>query len=134
MLKLNLRRGFWIKLAMLIAGMGCVTAALASATSLTLSGIQTTVGASITTISALLEDVALITGIGFIMASFFKFHAHKQNPTQVPLSQGVALLVIGAGLAIFPHLLDTTSKGVFGTSIEKVGGTAITSVISGGKS
>ncbi|MCX7121375.1 MAG: type IV secretion protein IcmD [Gammaproteobacteria bacterium] len=129
MLKLNLRKGFWLRLIILIAGMACVTAASAAATGVTLSGIQTQVGKSISTISALLEDISLITGIGFIMASFFKFHAHKNNPTQVPISQGIVLLVIGAGLAVFPHLLNTTSQGVFGTNIEKVGGTAITGII-----
>jgi len=60
----------------------------------------------------------LIAGIGFIMASFFKFHQHKLNPTQVPMSQGITLLLIGAGLAVFPHLFGTATQAVFGTKIK----------------
>jgi intracellular multiplication protein IcmD len=78
----------------------------------------------------MLEDVALICGVGFILASFFKFHQHKLNPTQVPMSQGVTLLVIGAGLSVFPHLLNTASSGVFGASVAKLGSGGIGSIIS----
>ena len=75
----------------------------------------------------------MIAGIGFIMASFFKFHQHKLNPTQVPLSQGITLLLIGAGLAVFPTLLPTATHAVFGSSadIAKIGGGQIGGLIGG---
>ena len=95
----------------------------AAATSVTITSITKNVGSSVSQIAGLLEDIALITGVGFILASFFKFHQHKLNPTQVPLSQGITLIVIGAGLAVFPTLLTTATKGVFATGVS-TGGTA----------
>lgn len=68
----------------------------------------------------IMQSVALVAGIGFIMVSFFKFHQHKQNPTQVPLSQGLAMLVIGAGLVLFPTLIPTAESVITGST----GGTA----------
>ncbi len=53
------------------------------------------------------------------------------QPQQVPLSQGVALLLVGAGLAVFPHLLDTATQAVFSTNVQKASGGAISGIISG---
>lgn len=123
-----LRWGFVLRLVVIFGGIFCATEAMA-VTQLTISQIQTHVGKGIESISVVMEDIALVAGIGFIFASFFKFHQHKMNPTQVPLSQGVTLLVIGAALAVFPHLLSTASQGVFGTNVGKVGATTITTII-----
>ena len=104
---------------------------------LSLSDIESTVGGSVLTIATLMTDVALISGVGFIMASFFKFHQHKLNPTQVPMSQGLTLLLIGAGLCVFPSLIPTASDSVFGTSnasMAQVGGTGIASLLTSGSS
>lgn len=96
---------------------------------LTLATINTNITAGIGNIVSIMQDVALVAGIGFIFGAFFKFHQHKMNPTQVPLSHGITLLVIGAALAIFPHLLNTASEGVFGETIAKAGSTAIKGVV-----
>ena len=101
---------------------------------LTLSNIENTVGDSVVTIAMLMTDVALISGVGFIMASFFKFHQHKLNPTQVPMSQGLTLLLIGAGLCVFPSLIPTASDSVFGGNapMAEVHGTGIAALLTGG--
>jgi hypothetical protein len=44
-------------------------------------------------ITTLLVDISLVAGVGFIVAGFFKFHQHKQNPQQVHISQEVLLLL-----------------------------------------
>lgn len=126
--KLLMRHSFClVRLSVVITGMFFADAASA----VTIQTISTNVDSGISSLAKVLQDVALITGIGFILASFFKFHQHKLNPQQVPMSQGVTLLVIGAGLAVFPHLLSTATQGVFGTTTVKVGGTAIKSTIGG---
>ena len=81
----------------------------------TISEIATNTGKSMGNIASLLEDVSLIAGIGFIMASFFKFHQHKLNPQQVPISQGITLLLVGGGLTIFPALLPVGGKAIVGS-------------------
>ena len=106
-----------------------------AATGLYLSSIQSNLGSSVSQLAIILQDISLVAGIGFVMASFFKFHQHKLNPTQVPISQGITLLLIGAGLLLFPLLLPTATKAAFGTTaISKTTGGNITSLISGGGS
>jgi len=122
--------GIALRLLMIVVGILCATQVMA-ATDLTLSAIQKNVSTGISSVVAIMQDIALVAGIGFIFASFFKFHQHKLNPQQIPLSQGVTLLVIGAGLAVFPHLLSTTTEGVFGQDVTKLGGSAIKTVVGG---
>lgn len=80
----------------------------------TIGAIKTQVAGSIKDLMSILQDVAMVTGVGFVIAAFFKFHQHKMQPTQIPLSQGVTLLLVGAGLTVFPSLLGTTTKSAFG--------------------
>ncbi len=96
-----------------------------------LTSIASNIDKSVSSLATVLTDISLIAGIGFIMASFFKFHQHKLNPTQTPMSQGLTLLLIGAGLTLFPTILPTASHAVFGSdvSIAKVGGSGISSLI-----
>ena len=104
------------------------------AAGVTISAIATNTGNSMANLAGLLEDVSLITGIGFIMASFFKFHQHKLNPQQVPISQGIVLLLVGGGLTIFPALLPVGGKALagsgasFGTLTDITGSALLTSL------
>lgn len=124
--------------ALLIAsalGLMALSSAMATPSGgITLTNLGTNIDSSVGQLARVLSDVALIAGIGFVMASFFKFHQHKLNPQQVPLSQGVTLILIGAGLMLFPTMLPTASKAVFGSTatIAKVGGSQIHSIIGGG--
>ena len=95
------------------------------------SNVTTTMGST----ARILQSVALLSGIGFIMVSFFKFHQHKLNPTQTPLSQGLAMLVIGAGLVLFPTLIPTAESVISGTTsgTAKISGTTIGGLIGTGK-
>jgi intracellular multiplication protein IcmD len=80
-----------------------------------LSVIASSVGKTIYNLSTVLVDVSIISGVGFVMASFFKFHQHKQNPQQVQMSQGVSLLLIGCGLTLVPLLIPTGAVAVLGS-------------------
>lgn len=98
-----------------------------------LSELASNVGTTVTELGTVLTDISLISGIGFVLASFFKFHQHKLNPTQVPVSQGVTLLLIGAGLVLFPTMLTTGKRAIFGTQAEiaSISGGQISSIIGG---
>ncbi len=106
----------WSLLIAIMAALFYVETGLAVASGIAVSTIATNISKSVGSFVKILEDIALVTGIGFIMASFFKFHQHKLNPTQVPISQGVTLLLIGAALVVFPTLLPTATKAVFGST------------------
>ena len=100
--------------AVLFSGLA-LAAAGATPSAVTVSTIANQVGKSVGHLAVVLTDVSLIAGIGFVMASFFKFHQHKLNPTQVPMSQGITLLMIGAALLLFPTMLPTATNAVFGS-------------------
>lgn len=119
-----------------LAGLGIIFTGVALAgppTPVDLKDIALNIDTTVKHLATVLVDVCLIAGIGFIMAAFFKFHQHKLNPQQIPLSQGITLLLIGAGLTLFPTILPTASNSVFGkdAKIAKVGGGQIHSLISG---
>lgn len=99
-----------------------------------LSSIQGNVATTVTETAKILQDLSLVAGIGFIMASFFKFHQHKLNPTQVPMSQGVTLLAIGGGLTLFPLLIPTAGTTILGNQaqVSQTSGSGISSLIGGG--
>ncbi len=106
------------------------SALAAAPTAISLTSIAGNVDSTVGKLATVLTDVSLIAGIGFIMASFFKFHQHKLNPTQVPISQGITLLLIGAGLTLFPTMLPTATHAIFGSAtIAKTGGGQINSLI-----
>lgn len=122
--------GFCLRAVIVFLGVFASLNVFAGTTQLTLSAINTSFTSGVKNIVVLMQDIATVAGIGFVFSSFFKFHQHKMNPQQVPLSQGVTMLMIGAGLTVFPHLLNTASKAVFGQSIAKVGSASISGVIS----
>ncbi len=110
--------------------------ALADGTYVTLGTVAKSVDGTVGQLATVLVDISLIAGIGFIMASFFKFHQHKQNPQQVQMSQGISLLLIGCGLTLIPLLIPTASVAVLGTNAKtpaKIGGDSIHSLIGSGK-
>lgn len=100
-----------------------------------LTMIAATVASTVANLGTVLVDVAVISGIGFAIAAFFKFHQHKQNPQQIQLSQGVSLLLIGAGLTLIPLLIPTASVSILGSqgaNIAQVNGTDIKKLIGSG--
>ncbi len=97
------------------------------------SAIAANVDSALGGVAKMMQSVGLVAGIGFILASFFKFHQHKLNPQQVPLSQGLTLLVIGAGLVLFPTLIPTATSVITGSTgnTAKLGGSQIKNLIGG---
>ena len=116
------RKGFFLLFVGLL-GVLFANGALA----VTIQTISQHIDSAVGSVSHVLQDVSTITGVGFIIASFFKLHQHKLNPTQVPMSQGITLLLIGAGLSVFPHLLNVVTSGIFGATAVRIG-TGITAI------
>lgn len=116
-----------------VAGLFLVESSMAGNVSegIALSSITANVNSTVSQLSRILTDIALIAGIGFILASLFKFHQHKLNPTQIPISQGVTLLLIGAALTLFVVMLPTAKRAVFGkdAAMAQVGGSQMVDVI-----
>lgn len=115
----------------LVLALSVGSAFAVSGDAVTLSVIQSNIAKSVTETARILQDMSLIAGIGFILSSFFKFHQHKLNPTQVPMSQGLSLLLVGGCLTMFPILIPTAGSTILGAdaSISTVSGTAISKLI-----
>lgn len=123
---------------LVILGAGLLVSGLALAATtgtpdyVAMSTISKSVDGTVSELATVLVDVCLIAGIGFIMASFFKFHQHKQNPQQVQMSQGISLLLIGCGLTLVPLLIPTASVAIMGSkgsTPAQIGGDAIHKLI-----
>lgn len=65
------------------------------------------ISSSLTNIPKMIMGVATIAGLGFAVASIFKFKQHKDAPQQVPLGQPIALLGFGVMLIWLPFLLQS---------------------------
>ena len=91
--------------------------------------VASTVGQTVLSLGTIISDIALVAGIGFLLASFFKFDQHKKNPTQVPVSQPLTLLILGAALCLFPTIMPLVQTAAFGTQAAK--GTVGTATVSG---
>lgn len=127
-----------VGLAAVVAGSFYAGGAMAGTapSAVTLSTIAGSIDDTVGQLATVLVDIALIAGIGFILASFFKFHQHKQNPQQVQMSQGISLLLIGCGLTLIPLLIPTASVAVLGSQAGKpaqIGGSDIHALIGSGK-
>ena len=66
--------------------------------------------------SNLMITVGYLAGIGFTIASIFKFKQHKDNPTQVPIGTPFAMFSVGIILVFLPALFKPAAITVFGTS------------------
>lgn len=122
----------FLSILAVLGGMLFAGAAFAESTYVSIGTISSSVDSTVAQLGTIFTDVALIAGIGFVVAAFFKFHQHKQNPQQVQMSQGISLLLIGCGLTLIPLLVPTASVSVLGAkgaNTAQVGGSAIQSLI-----
>ncbi len=69
-------------------------------------------------IANLLMIVSFISGVGFTLAGILQFKAHKDNPTQIPLSKPFVYLLVGCSLIFMPAIMQTSGQTVFGTTDE----------------
>lgn len=94
----------------------CLGAAPVFADQQTLGTIATTVIGSFEGLAKLITAGAFLAGIGFAMASIFKFKAHKDNPQQIPIGTPIALLFVAAALMFLPTVYGSIGTTIFGTS------------------
>lgn len=73
-------------------------------------------------IGELILAIAFVAGLGFVMASIFKFKQHKDNPTQIPLGTPIALLAVGVALIFLPNIIKPAGATLFGGGAVKGGG------------
>ncbi len=80
-----------------------------------LGKVAATITGSFGGITQLIIGIATVAGLGFGVAAIFKFKQHRDNPTQVPLGQPLALLAIGVMLLWINYLLMASGSTLTGT-------------------
>lgn len=127
----NSKRTLFFVLAVVLGFILSSAAYATTNTYVTLSSIQANIASSVTQVAKILQNLSLASGIGFILSSFFKFHQHKLNPTQVPMSQGLSLLIIGGCLTMFPLLIPLAGTTLLGATaqVSHVSGSGIARLI-----
>jgi intracellular multiplication protein IcmD len=79
-----------------------------------LGGVAKSITDSMGNVAKLITAASYVAGVGFALMGMLKFKAHKDNPTQVSLSQPIVLLAIAAGLVFLPALIKSGGTTIFG--------------------
>ena len=98
--------------AILFLGLGTVGFAAMSG----IGSVAATATGNLSNIAKLITAASYVAGMAFAIGAVIKFKAHKDNPTQVQISQPIALLFIGAALMFIPSVFKTSGHTLFGQS------------------
>ena len=80
--------------------------------------VAVSIQAGLTPLINLVVSSCYFGGAGFCAAAIFKFKAHKDNPTQVPVGTPIMLLFVGITLLFLPSIINLMSNtmGISGTT------------------
>lgn len=88
---------------------------------LTLGGVANEIIQSFSNVAKFITASFYLLGTGFIGSAIFKFRAHKDNPTQIPVGTPIALTFIGAAFLYTPSLFGTAGMTMFGSDADAAG-------------
>jgi intracellular multiplication protein IcmD len=89
--------------------------------------VAQTVINSLGPVAQVISAISYLAGFGFTIASFFKLKQHKDNPQQIPVTNGLAMLAIGASLIFAPSVFQMVGATLF-ENPETAGVSGITTV------
>jgi intracellular multiplication protein IcmD len=120
------KKFFWLLIGAIVC---CCVGSVVFAVTLKGSGIggvaeQAT--KSLKGIALLVTAGSYVAGMGFAVGAIAKFKAHKDNPTQVPISMPIALLFVAAALIFIPSVFKTVGGTLYGASGQVAGVSGIT--------
>jgi len=78
-------------------------------------------------IAQLITAGSYVAGMAFGVAAVTAFKAHKDNPTQSPISKPIALLFISAALLFIPSVFTSTGATLFGGEGQTAGVSGVVS-------
>ena len=101
-----------------IIGMFLLCGAAYADGNVSLGDIALNIMKSFKNLGQLMLAVAYLSGFGFVISSIFKFKQHKDNPTQIPVSTPLALLMVGIVLIFLPGIIRPSGVTIFGTDTD----------------
>lgn len=113
-----------------VSGAAIAAAGIAHAQSTDLKGIATGLTGQLGPVADILGIVAFVVGLAIGIGGILKFNAHSKNPQQVPLSQGMWGVGIGAALIALPILMGASINTIFGSGADTVSATGTLQSIS----
>ncbi len=69
-------------------------------------------------IAQLITAGSYVAGMGFAVAAVTGFKAHKDNPTQSPISKPIALLFVAAALLFIPSVFSSAGGTLFDSGVQ----------------
>ncbi len=108
----------------LVGAILCLCAEAVFAAGSGIGSVAQNVTGNLANIAKLITAGAYVAGFGFAVGAVVKFKAHKDNPTQIPISMPIALLFVAAALIFIPSVFKSTGVTLFGTTsgVGKVSG------------
>jgi intracellular multiplication protein IcmD len=97
----------------------CVGSAFAAPSGI--GAVASNVTGNLLNVAKLITAGAYVAGFGFAVGAIVKFKAHKDNPTQIPISMPIALLFVAAALIFIPSVFKSTGGTMFGTGQSGIG-------------
>ena len=88
-------------------------------TGLDLGTVAGNITGSMQSLAKLISAMSYVLGMGFAVGAVFKFKAHKDNPTQIPVGTPIALIFIAAVLIFLPSIFDVAGSTLFGSGAQK---------------
>ncbi len=92
-----------------------------------IGSVAAQVTSNVANLAKLVTAASYVAGMAFAVGAIVKFKAHKDNPTQIPIGQPIALLFVGAALIFIPTVFKVSGSTLFGSSGKVAGVSGITS-------
>lgn len=105
--------------AILCLGVGTAFAAVSG-----IGSVAQNVTSNLGNVARLITAASYVAGFAFAVGAIVKFKAHKDNPTQIPISMPIALLFVAAALIFIPSVFRSTGITLFGgtSGVGKISG------------
>lgn len=88
----------------------------AQQSSMGVGAVAAKVTSNVAAVARLVTAASYVAGMAFAVGAIVKFKAHKENPTQIPIGQPIALLFVGAALIFIPSVFKSSGQTLFGAS------------------
>ena len=85
----------------------------------TVATVAENITSTFSSLTKLITGGAYVVGFSLTMVGVLKLKAHKDNPTQIPISTGLALIFVGAALVFLPNLLGVGATTIFGDAVSE---------------
>ena len=105
-------RSYLARIAVFLIAIGVMSCAHAQ-----IGSMASRLSGGLTDVADLIGSIGYVAGLGFGVASVFKFKQHRDSPTQVPIGTPFAMLGVAVALIYMPQLLTETGASVFSSDV-----------------